>query len=101
MWDFLLGVMVTGGATAVTFLGLMWIFSAFVSAQTHGSVQGALMGIQLAVPSAALWLAIRWRAKHRLLPTTWLWSEVVVGLLLCGGFCLFVIGTTAMSDPSW
>ena len=103
VWDFLLGVILIGGAPAAVFLGLFWLFDATFQARIAPEVQLTAILAQLGVSGVCFFAAANWRQheKNRRLPVTWLAVEIVIGLLACVGFCFYVLGITAMSHPNW
>ena len=110
LWDFLLGALAIGTAPGAAYFAVGFLLQrvaerVFGMPAPHDMRFVALGFVLFAIDSAAALVALlfvcRWRMKHRLLPASVFWVEMLVGLAAGGVFFLFICAIYAMADPNW
>jgi hypothetical protein len=110
LWDFFLGAAAIGAAPVVAYFvvgfGLERTAERIFGEPTPHDLRFVALGfILFAIDSAAaltaLFFVCRWRMKHRLLPVSMFWAEMLVGLIVGGTYFLILCFIWATSDPSW
>jgi hypothetical protein len=103
-WDFIFGVLIIGTAPLVAFLLVSFASSRAVGypARLNTVVQKIVFAVSIATsiaaPLVALWLVIRWRKRHRVLPASMIRAEVLLGLLAGGAYFIYMMAMWAFAS---
>ncbi len=94
LWDFALGVLLIGSLPMVMFVLVMGL-GTLIKPDPNGTPDliGTAMVFAAAftLPLATLVFVCRWRKTHRRLPVSFLWIEVLLGLVTGAAYFVYLV----------